>query len=98
MTDNITNRSANLSYFNRYDLIIISNGICVLRDSDRQPRNLYRNYFFQETIKKFQNGSWMEDVEYIKSHFSLSNWKRNQAEKNLKLKPIADNLHLDPFN
>jgi hypothetical protein len=98
LTNSIIKATADGIFYNRHDLIIIFNGLCVLRDSDKQPRNLERNHFSEDTIKSFQNGSWIEDIEYLKSHFSVASWKRNQAEKNNRLKPLADKLNLDSLS
>ena len=85
-------------YPHRYDLIILYNDLCVLRESDREPRNLDRKDFFENTIKSFKNGSWLDDLEYLTSHF-YQNWSnKNQFEKNSKLKLIADKLDLDPLD
>ena len=98
LTNNISKPNESSSYLHRYDLIILYNGLCVLRDSDRLPRSLDDNYFFENTIKSFKNGNWLDDLEYLKSHFYSNWWNKNQSEKNEKLKLIADKLDLDPLD
>jgi len=97
-TNNISDPTASGIYFDRYDLIILYNDICVLRDSDRVPRILDRDYFLENTIKSFKNGNWLDDLDYLKSHFFWNWWNKNQSEKNEKLKLIADKLDLDPLD
>ena len=98
LTNNISKPNESASYLHRYDLIILYNGLCVLRDSDSAPRSLDNNNFLENTIKSFKNGNWLDDLEYLKSHF-YSNWlNKNQSEKNEKLKLIADKLDLDPLD
>lgn len=98
LTNNISEPTAGGSYFDRYDLIIIYNGLCVLRDSDRAPRSLQRDYLLENTIKLFKNGAWLDDLDYLRSHFFWSWWNKNQSERNAKLKPIADKIDLDSID
>ena len=98
LTNNISKPNENASYLHRYDLIILYNGLCVLRDSDSAPRGLDNNNFLENTIKSFKNGNWLDDLEYLKSHFYSNWWNKNQSEKNEKLKLIADKLDLDPLD
>ena len=98
LTNNISKPNESASYLHRYDLIILYNGLCVLRDSDSAPRSLDNNNFLEKTIKSFKNGNWLDDLEYLKSHFYSNWWNKNQSEKNEKLKLIADKLDLDPLD
>ena len=98
LTNNISKPNESASYLHRYDLIILYNGLCVLRDSDSAPRSLDNNNFLENTIKSFKNGNWLDDLEYLKSHFYSNWWNKNQSEKNEKLKLIADKLDLDPLD
>jgi hypothetical protein len=98
LTNNISKPNENSSYLHRYDLIILYNGLCVLRDSDRAPRNLDNNYFLENTIMSFKNGIWLDDLDYLRSHFYSNWWNKNQLEKNAKFKLIADKLDLDPLD
>ena len=98
LTNNISKPNESASYLHRYDLIILYNGLCVLRDSDSAPRGLNNNNFLENTIKSFKNGNWLDDLEYLKSHFYSNWWNKNQSEKNEKLKLIADKLDLDPLD
>ena len=98
LTNNISKPNESASYLHRYDLIILYNGLCVLRDSDSAPRGLDNNNFLENTIKSFKNGNWLDDLEYLKSHFYSNWWNKNQSEKNEKLKLIADKLDLDPLD
>ena len=98
LTNNISKPNENASYLHRHDLIILYNGLCVLRDSDSAPRGLDNNNFLEKTIKSFKNGNWLDDLEYLKSHFYSNWWNKNQSEKNEKLKLIADKLDLDPLD
>lgn len=97
-TNNISKHNESASYLHRYDLLIFYNGLCVLRDSDRVPRSLQRVSFLEHTIKSFKNGTWLDDLQYLKSHFELNRWNKNKTERNEKLKPIADRLDLDPLD
>jgi SOS response regulatory protein OraA/RecX len=98
LTNNISKPNESSNYLHRYDLIILYNGFCVLRDSDRVPRSFDNNYFFESTIKSFKNGNWLDDLEYLKSHFFVNMQNKKKSEKNAKLKLIADNLDLDPLD
>ena len=98
LTNNISNPNESASYLHRYDLIILYNGLCVLRDSDSAPRGLDNNNFLENTIKSFKNGTWLDDLQYLKSHFEWNRWNKNKSERNDKLKPIADKLDLDPLD
>ena len=97
-TNNISKHNESASYLHRYDLLIFYNGLCVLRDSDRVPRSLQSVSFLEHTIKSFKNGTWLDDLQYLKSHFELNRWNKNKTERNEKLKPIADRLDLDPLD
>ena len=98
LTNNISKINENSSYLHRYELIILYNGICVLRDSDRAPRSLDNNYFLENTIMSFKNGIWIDDLDYLKSHFYSNWWHKNKSENNAKLKLLADKLDLDPLD
>ena len=98
LTNNISKPNENASYLHRHDLIILYNGLCVLRDSSRVSRNLQRDNFLEDTIKSFKNGTWLDDLQYLKSHFEWNRWNKNKSERNDKLKPIADKLDLDPLD
>lgn len=98
ITNNISKTTESQSYLHRYDLIILYNDICVLRESDRVPRTLDCKDFLENTLMSFKNGIWLDDLEYLTSHFYRISTNKNQAEKNAKLKLKAENFDLDPLD
>ena len=70
----------------------------MLRESDRVPRNLDSKDFLENTLMSFKNGIWLDDLEYLTSHFYIISKNKNQAEKNAKLKLKAQNFDLDPLD
>ena len=91
LANNISEKNASAGYMHRYELIILYNGFCVLRNSDRVSGNKFLDY----TLKSFKNGSWMDDLDYIRVHFEWNRWNKNKTERNEKLKTIADKLDLN---
>lgn len=98
LTNNISEKNANASYLHRYDLIVLYNGLCVFRNSDRVPGSFRADNFQEDSIKSFKNGIWLDDLQYLKSHFELIRWNKNKSERNDKLKSISDKLDLDPID
>jgi hypothetical protein len=98
ITNNISKTDESQSYLHRYDLIILYNDLCVLRESDRVPRNLDSKDFLENTLMSFKNGIWLDDLEYLTSHFYRISKIKNEAEKNAKLKLKAENFDLDPLD
>ena len=98
ITNNISKTNESQSYLHRYDLIILYNDLCVLRESDRVPRNLDSKDFLENTLMSFKNGVWLDDLEYLTSHFYGIWTIKNQSEKNAKLKLKAEKFDLDPLD
>ena len=46
----------------------------------------------------FKNGVWLDDLEYLTSHFYGIWTIKNQSEKNAKLKLKAEKFDLDPLD
>ena len=98
ITNNISKTDESQSYLHRYDLIILYNDLCVLRESDRVPRNLDSKDFLENTLMSFKNGIWLDDLEYLTSHFYRIWTIKNQSEENAKLKLKAEKFDLDPLD
>jgi hypothetical protein len=98
ITNNISKTDESQSYLHRYDLIILYNDLCVLRESDRVPRNLDSKDFLENTLISFKNGIWLDDLEYLTSHFYRIWTIKNQSKENAKLKLKAEKFDLDPLD
>jgi hypothetical protein len=98
LTNNISKANENQSYLHRYDLIVLYNDLCVLRENDRVPRSSDSKEFVEDTLLSFNNGIWLDDLEYLTSHFYRISKNKNETEKNVKLKLKADKFDLDPLD
>jgi hypothetical protein len=86
-----------------YDLIIIYNDVCVLKDSVIREFDTYgSNYrvgsFSSNSLKTFKNGSWMDDLDFLIKNLDEFEKNRNLKEEKIKKQQLADKLDLDPHD
>jgi hypothetical protein len=62
------------------------------------PRNLDSKDFLENTLMSFKNGIWLDDLEYLTSHFYRIWTIKNQSKENAKLKLKAEKFDLDPLD
>lgn len=101
LTNNTTVSLSDGDTYSSFDLIIIYNEICVLRNSVSEQSDLYDSVFkvrnFQ-TLKSFKNGSWMDDLNYLIKDFDSFEKIKKFAQEDEKQKNLADKLDLDPID
>lgn len=86
-----------------YDLIVIYNDVCVLKDSVIREFDTYgSNYrvgsFSSNSLKTFKNGSWMDDLDFLIKSLDEFEKNRNLIEEKIKKQQLADKLDLDPLD
>ena len=84
-----------------YELIVLYNGICVLRDSVSKEHDLYDSVYRVgsfHSLKSFKNGNWMDDLNYLIRDFDDYTKKEKSVAQEKKQQQIADKLDLDPLD
>ena len=89
--------------YDRYDLIVIYNDTCVLKDSVSREFDIYgSNYrvgsFSSNSLKTFKNGSWMDDLDFLIKNLDDYEKNRNLKEEKIKKQQLADKLDLNPLD
>jgi hypothetical protein len=87
--------------YSSFELIVIYNGICVLKNSVSEERDLYDSVYRVgsfHSLKSFKNGSWMDDLNYLIRDFDTFKKNKKLKQEEEKQKSLADKLDLDPLD
>ena len=87
--------------YNLCELIVIYNGICVLKNSISKETDLYGSTYSVgsfHSLKSFKNGSWMDDLNYLIRDFDTFKKIKKLKKEEEKQKSLADKLDLDPLD
>jgi len=103
LTNNTSGSYPDGDTYDSYDLIVIYNDVCVLKDSVSREFDTYgSNYrvgsFSSNSLKSFKNGSWMDDLEYLIKNLDEYEKNRNSIEEEIKTKKLANKLDLNPLD
>ena len=101
LTNNTSGSLPDGDTYDLYELIVLYNGICVLRDSVSKEHDLYDSVYRVgsfHSLKSFKNGSWMDDLNYLIRDFDDYAKKEKSVAQEKKQQQMADKLDLDPLD
>jgi len=103
LTNNSSGSYPDGDAYDSYELIVIYNDVCVLKDSVSREFDTYgSNYrvgsFSSNSLKSFKNGSWMDDLEFLIKNLDEYEKNRSSMEEEIKTKKLADKLDLNPLD
>jgi hypothetical protein len=101
LTNNTSGSLPDGDTYSSFELIVIYNGICVLKNSVSEERDLYDSVYRVgsfHSLKSFKNGSWMDDLNYLIRDFDTFNKNKKLKQEEEKQKSLADKLDLDPLD
>ena len=87
--------------YSSFELIVIYNGICVLKNSVSEEIDLYDSVYRVSSfnsLKSFKNGNWMDDLNYLIRDFDSFEKNKKLKQEDEKHKSLADKLDLDPLD
>ena len=87
--------------YSSFELIVIYNGICVLKNSVSEEIDLYDSVYRVGSfhfLKSFKNGNWMDDLNYLIRDFDSFEKNKKLKQEDEKHKSLADKLDLDPLD
>ena len=101
LTNNTSGSFPDGDTYSSFELIVIYNSICVLKNSVSEERDLYDSVYRVgsfHSLKSFKNGSWMDDLNYLIRDFDTFKKIKKLKKEEEKQKSLADKLDLDPLD
>ena len=101
LTNNTSGSLPDGDTYSSFELIVIYNGICVLKNSVSEERDLYDSVYRVgsfHSLKSFKNGNWMDDLNYLIRDFDSFEKNKKLKQEYEKQKSLADKLDLDPLD
>lgn len=101
LTNNTSGSFPDGDTYSSFELIVIYNSICVLKNSVIEERDLYDSVYRVgsfHSLKSFKNGSWMDDLNYLIRDFDTFKKIKKLKKEEEKQKSLADKLDLDPLD
>ena len=101
LTNNTSGSLPDGDTYSSFELIVIYNGICVLKNSVSEEIDLYDSVYRVGSfhfLKSFKNGTWMDDLNYLIRDFDSFEKNKKLKQEDEKHKSLADKLDLDPLD
>ena len=101
LTNNTSGSFPDGDTYSSFELIVIYNSICVLKNRVIEERDLYDSVYRVgsfHSLKSFKNGSWMDDLNYLIRDFDTFKKNKKLKQEEEKQKSLADKLDLDPLD
>ena len=101
LTNNTSGSLPDGDTYSSFELIVIYNGICVLKNSVSEEIDLYDSVYRVGSfhfLKSFKNGNWMDDLNYLIKDFDSFEKNKKLKQEDEKHKSLADKLDLDPLD
>ena len=101
LTNNTSGSLPDGDTYSSFELIVIYNGICVLKNSVSEEIDLYDSVYRVGSfhfLKSFKNGNWMDDLNYLIRDFDSFEKNKKLKQEDEKHKSLADKLDLDPLD